>query len=231
MTTPLPWPEIALRLALAVIAGTALGLDRGFRGRSAGLRTHLLVCVAAALAMIQVNLLLGLSGRRPDSFVTIDLMRLPLGVLSGMGFLGAGAILRRGSLVTGLTTAASLWYVTILGLCFGGGQVSLGAVATALGLGVLRGLKWVERRGGIGSRVRVVLVSGASGPTEDDLAEALEKDGLRPHRWSVSFLEGGLRREVKCEATWNGFRPGPIVPGALRELAARPDVVRLDWKP
>ena len=77
--------------------------------------------------------------RSPDSFAVLDLMRLPLGILSGMGFIGAGAIVRTGSLVRGLTTAATLWFVTVLGLCFGGGQLALGLAVLALGVLVLGG--------------------------------------------------------------------------------------------
>ena len=69
----------------------------------------MLVALAAAISMIQVNLLLPSAGKPSDSFVMLDLMRLPLGVLSGMGFIGAGAIVRRNDLVQGVTTAATLW--------------------------------------------------------------------------------------------------------------------------
>src|SRR5262245_28607227 len=126
MAATIGWPEIALRLALAALAGAVLGLNRTERGMAAGLRTNLLVCLAAAVAMIQANLLLATAGRDPDSFVRIDPMRLPLGILTGMGFIGGGAILRRGTVVTGVTTAATLWLATVLGLCFGGGQYALG---------------------------------------------------------------------------------------------------------
>jgi putative Mg2+ transporter-C (MgtC) family protein len=73
-------------------------------------------------------------------------MRLPLGILSGMGFIGAGAIVRYGSLVRGLTTAATLWFVTVLGLCFDGGQLALGLAVLALGVLVLETLERLESR-------------------------------------------------------------------------------------
>src|SRR5262249_23206233 len=123
MPLTLSWHDIALRLALAVVAGMVLGLDRGEHGRPAGLRTTLLVCLAAAVAMIQTNLLMVTRGKAPDSFSVLDLMRLPLGILTGMGFIGGGAILRRENMVLGVTTAATLWFVTVIGLCFGGGQI------------------------------------------------------------------------------------------------------------
>jgi putative Mg2+ transporter-C (MgtC) family protein len=79
--------------------------------------------------MIQVNILLPMAGSPPTSFIKLDLTRLPLGILSGMGFIGVGAIIRRGNLVDGVTTVATLWYVTVMGLCFGGGQLALGLAA------------------------------------------------------------------------------------------------------
>jgi putative Mg2+ transporter-C (MgtC) family protein len=108
MPLTLTWQDIAIRLALSVVAGGLIGLDRGEHGRPAGLRTTLLVCLSAAIAMIQTNLLLDTTGKTGDSFVTLDLMRLPLGILTGMGFIGGGAILRRDGFVLGVTTAATL---------------------------------------------------------------------------------------------------------------------------
>jgi len=144
MPLELTWSDLAIRLLCTLIAGAIIGYDRGESGKAAGLRTTILVCLAASVAMLQMNYLLTLSGRGSTSFVMNDLMRLPLGILTGVGFIGGGAILRRGSIVIGVTTAATLWYVTVVGLCFGGGQVLLGWVATALAVLVLWGLKWFE---------------------------------------------------------------------------------------
>jgi putative Mg2+ transporter-C (MgtC) family protein len=146
MPTHIEWSAIALRLALAAIASAAIGINRGELDRPVGLRTTMLVALAAAIAMTQVNLLLPSAGKRIDSFAMLDLMRLPLGVLSGMGFIGVGAIVRRNDLVQGVTTAATLWYVTMMGLCYGGGQLGLGLAALGLALVVLLCLKWVELR-------------------------------------------------------------------------------------
>jgi putative Mg2+ transporter-C (MgtC) family protein len=95
------WGEIALRLALTVAAGILIGINRSEHGHAAGLRTTLLVCLAASLSMLQVNLLLPMAGKTSSSFAVMDLMRLPLGILSGMGFIGAGAIVRKDNLVHG----------------------------------------------------------------------------------------------------------------------------------
>jgi putative Mg2+ transporter-C (MgtC) family protein len=138
------WGDICLRLVLTLMAGAIIGFNRGARGHAAGLRTTMLVCLAASVAMIQANILLPVSGKTPASFAVMDLMRLPLGILTGVGFIGAGTIVRKGDLVTGVTTAATLWLVTVIGLCLGGGQIVLGTAATALGVITLWLLKWVD---------------------------------------------------------------------------------------
>jgi putative Mg2+ transporter-C (MgtC) family protein len=139
MPLSLQWPDVALRLLVTVVAGILLGYNRSEHGKSAGMRTTLLVCMAASIAMIEVNMLLPTAGRASDSFVMNDLMRFPLGILTGVGFIGGGAILRRDSLVIGLTTAATLWLATVIGLCIGGGQILLGVISTGLGLSALWG--------------------------------------------------------------------------------------------
>src|ERR1700722_23960 len=144
MPITLTWQSITVRLVLTILCAGILGFDRDERGRPAGLRTNLLVGLAACLAMIQTNWLINSNGKPSDSFVVMDIMRLPLGILSGIGFIGAGAIVKRGELIVGLPTAATLWFVTVMGLCFGGGQLGLGLASLGLGLLTLSGLKRIE---------------------------------------------------------------------------------------
>jgi putative Mg2+ transporter-C (MgtC) family protein len=172
------WSDIAVRLLCTVLAGMLIGLNRGEHGRPAGLRTTLLVALAACLSMIQVNLLLPAAGKPATSFVVLDLMRLPLGILSGIGFIGAGAIVRRDNFVVGVTTAATLWFVTVLGLCFGGGQILLGLVGLAAGLIVLTGLKQVEERMKHDRQGTLSIVIDPSGPGEDEI-----RTGVVLRRW------------------------------------------------
>src|SRR5579875_103055 len=136
------WQDIVVRLALTMIAGAVLGLDRGARGQAAGLRTTILVTLAASLSMIQANLLLSVGGKTPASFSVMDLLRFPLGILTSVGFIGGGAILKRGDIVRGVTTAATLWVATVIGLCIGGGQIRTGMAGTALALMTLFVLDW-----------------------------------------------------------------------------------------
>lgn len=146
MPLTLDWVSACARLACALVAGAAFGFDRSESGKAAGLRTTILVCLAACVAMLQVNTLLTLTGKQPNSFAVLDLMRLPLGILTGMGFIGAGAVFRKDGLVSGVTTAAMLWFVTVIGLCFGGGQYRLGIGGSVVGLAVLWGLRMVEHK-------------------------------------------------------------------------------------
>jgi putative Mg2+ transporter-C (MgtC) family protein len=121
MPTSLSWHAIAVRLLVTALCAGILGFDRDQRGHSVGLRTTMLVGLAACLAMLQANWLINSNGKPEDSFVVMDIMRLPLGILSGIGFIGAGAIVKKGELALGVTTAAMIWFVTVMGLCFGGG--------------------------------------------------------------------------------------------------------------
>jgi putative Mg2+ transporter-C (MgtC) family protein len=106
-------------------------MERSKTGHFAGLRTTLLVALAASVSMIQMNLLIQTNGKPQDSYAVMDLMRLPLGILTGVGFIGAGAIVRKDEMVVGVTTASTLWFATVVGLCLGGGQVILGSVSNS----------------------------------------------------------------------------------------------------
>jgi putative Mg2+ transporter-C (MgtC) family protein len=169
MTMPLhvTWEDMLLRLALTMIAGAMIGFNREAHGHAAGLRTTMLVALAASVAMIEANILLSLGGKEADSFVNMDLMRLPLGILTGVGFIGGGAILKRGGSIAGVTTAATLWIVSAIGLCFGGGQLALGALATGLGIITLWAMRWIDARIPRERRAMLVVASEPGNPPVD----------------------------------------------------------------
>jgi putative Mg2+ transporter-C (MgtC) family protein len=225
------WPEIALRLALTVVAGIVIGTNRSEHGHPAGLRTTLLVCLAASLSMLQVNLLLPMAGKTSSSFAVLDLMRLPLGILSGMGFIGAGAIVRKDSLVHGLTTAATLWFVTGLGLCFGGGQLALGLVGLALGVLVLEVFKRVENRWRQDRHAMLSVIVGANGPTEEELTSQLQAGGYEISPWGLVSFDQNRQRELRTEVRWRARPHEARSPAFLREIVDRPGVLRLEWEP
>jgi putative Mg2+ transporter-C (MgtC) family protein len=228
MPLTLSWQEIALRLALSALAGGLIGLDRGEHGRPAGLRTTLLVCLAAAVAMIQVNLLLALRGRTGDSFVMLDLMRLPLGILTGMGFIGGGAILRRDGFVVGVTTAATLWFVTVMGLCFGGGQIGLGIAAFLLGMLVLEGLRWVDNRIKQEQHGLLYLKTARDEPKIEAVRAIAQNAGYKMIVSSVAYVDE--QREIEFKLQWRAAPHEVKVPPFLRELSNDPHVMEAEWK-
>jgi putative Mg2+ transporter-C (MgtC) family protein len=231
MSTTITWLDIALRLALTVGAGGLIGINRGEHGQPAGLRTTLLVCLAASISMIQANLLLGTAGKAANSFVVLDLMRLPLGILSGMGFIGAGAILRKGNLVRGLTTAATLWFVTVMGLCFGGGQIALGFAVLLLGAGVLWGLKWVERYWKQDRRASLTVMATLNGPTEEEIAASLAAGDYKISAWTVTYADCPPQRRFKCEVVWRAYPRDVRPPAFLKTIAQQSGVLKLEWRP
>ena len=231
MPLTLGWREIALRLALSFVAGALIGLNRTEHGRPAGLRTTILVSLAACVAMLQANLLLSLDGKRPDSFVVMDLMRLPLGILSGMGFIGGGAILRKGDLVLGVTTAATLWFITVTGLCFGGGQIGLGIVGTILGVFVLWVLQLVEKRLPQGRRATLAITTTAEVPTEEEIRTTLAAERCKVVSTARTYVEHASLLELCFEIRWHTLADNAKTPNFVDNLARHPSVLKLEWKP
>jgi putative Mg2+ transporter-C (MgtC) family protein len=229
MPVNIGWEDVGLRLAVSVVAGILIGYNRTEYGKVAGLRTTLLVCLAASVAMIQVNLLLRLSGRPSDSFVMNDLMRLPLGILTGVGFIGAGAIIRRDNLVVGVTTAATLWYVTVIGLCFGGGQIELGMTATAIGLVALWGLQWLELRLRHEHRASMRVEIVGEDPNEDKIRAALGTAGLRVTGTRVALTATGPRRDIVFDLSAFRLPADTRSPPICEAIAKMDGVTRLEW--
>lgn len=138
------WPEMAARLALALLIGAACGWDREREGRAAGLRTYMLVCVGAAgFSMIGMELLADIGPG--DGSTRYDPSRIVAGIVTGIGFLGAGTIIQSGGKVTGLTTAAGLWAIAAAGAASGVGQYPLAILLGVFTLLVLAFLKMADR--------------------------------------------------------------------------------------
>ncbi|MPW15367.1 MgtC/SapB family protein [Paraburkholderia sp. CNPSo 3157] len=136
--------ELISRLVLAAVLGSVIGFERERLSWAAGLRTHMLVCVGSALFMIVSAF--GFADVLGAEHVVLDPSRGAAQVVSGIGFLGAGSILLRGSIIRGLTTAASLWSVAAVGLAVGGGLYTASIAATIIVLIILAGVKPIEKR-------------------------------------------------------------------------------------
>jgi putative Mg2+ transporter-C (MgtC) family protein len=133
----LEWADF-LKLVAAIAAGALIGLERELADKPAGFRTNIMICLGAALFTL-------LSVRMAETG-TVDRTRIAAQVVTGVGFLGAGAIVQFRGSVIGLTTAATIWAVASVGMAFGAGEFALGALGTVLASGVLMGLGLAEHR-------------------------------------------------------------------------------------
>src|SRR6201992_2748402 len=134
--------EMLIRLLVAAALGSLIGFERERLLWAAGIRTHMLVCVGSCLIMIVSQY--GFSSILTQQNVVLDPSRIAAQVVSGIGFLGAGAILARGEIVKGLTTAASIWTVAAVGLAVGGGLYLAASTSTVIILIILTGIKPLE---------------------------------------------------------------------------------------
>jgi putative Mg2+ transporter-C (MgtC) family protein len=228
MHATVTWPEMLFRLLFTVLCVGVIGLNRDEHGRGAGLRTNLLVGLAACVAMIQANLLAISLGKTNDSFVVMDIMRLPLGILSGIGFIGAGAIIKRGQLIVGLTTAATLWFVTVMGLCFGGGQIDLGFAAFALGFVVLAGLKHVEDFIPRKEFATLSVNVENQGSFENEVEKLLSEAGIHFERTRLDHTRTGCKR-ISWKLHWwiKGVYKYP--PPVIENLSNNPEIEHLEF--
>ena len=187
------WPEVLLRLFVAALLGAAIGFERELREREAGLRTHLLVCVGSALFTLVSAY--GFS----DWGIRVDPTRIAAQIVTGIGFLGAGAIIRQGLSVRGLTTAATLWLVAAIGMAVGAGYWEGALIATIGAVITLGPLRVIAYR--IIVRFRPVLdrllVEVPAGGSPVPIIEAIERQGGRVV--SLDIAQEGDRRSVAVD--------------------------------
>ncbi len=187
-----PW-EMLLRMAAGIIAGGAIGYERERSGHAAGLRTHLLVALASTLFMLVSTQFYYYQRYEKGDLIAADPSRIAASVVTGVGFLGAGAILRTGLNIQGLTTAASLWLVAALGLAAGGGMYLETVTATAASLIALILLRRVEdKRGRLMLRRAELRLGNAA--LRDRIIDEL-------HAISVPVVEVEYQRDFRTNET------------------------------
>ena len=133
-------------MLVALVAGGLIGFERSYHGRPAGFRTHTLVCLASAVLMVGAVYQTLWFTAAPIEALRIDPTRMAQGIMTGIGFLGAGVILKEGFSVRGLTTAASIWITAAIGVLAGVGFYFAAAAAVLLTLGTLAGFRYIEAR-------------------------------------------------------------------------------------
>lgn len=169
--------DMALRIGLSLAIGLVLGFEREQHGRAAGMRTTMLVCVSAAIAMVLSEYLFwqssqGNSTWRPDP------ARLAAGVLAGMGFLGAGVIIRQDNAIHGVTTAAVLWFSAILGMAFGSGYFLLGFSGFCIAIIALFVLPPAEALIQSDRYAVLTVTASLTGPSQEKIRNIIEGLGL-----------------------------------------------------
>jgi putative Mg2+ transporter-C (MgtC) family protein len=222
----LDWLDVTIRLGVAALLTGAIGAERELRERAAGLRTHMLVGVGSALFTLVSAYAWG------DFFVAgaaaqqrLDPTRIAAQIVSGIGFLGAGAILRQGLSVRGLTTAAGLWVSAAIGMAAAAAFWPAAIVTTAivmLGLGPFRAVeRWLNRLGGEAGVLEVHLVEhGSIGAVVDVL------EPLRVNVYSIEFDAAAERRSARMELELpDGVAPASII----ADVTALEDVEGARW--
>ena len=218
-----------LRIGLAFAAGLVVGFERESHGRAAGLRTTTLACVSAAVAMLLSEYMIkkmgGASGGwRPDP------SRLAAGILTGMGFLGAGSIIRHENAVRGVTTAAVLWLVTILGLAFGSGYIALGLVGWVIALITLFLLPYIERWVKNDWYASVSISAALNGPTEDELKKRIESTGVKVKEMELEFDLNQKQKLVRFDLKLKKNNLFEASKNVVHTLAQCPGVTAVKWK-
>jgi putative Mg2+ transporter-C (MgtC) family protein len=214
----LNWDEALLRLALAGVLGGLIGLERELREREAGLRTHLLVSVGAALFTI--------AGAYGFDSARVDPTRIAAQIVTGIGFLGAGAIIRQGFSVRGLTTAATLWVVAAVGLASGAGYYSGAVITTAVVLVALWPLRIVAFH--MLRRFRPedgrLLVELPAGTPPGSVIDEVVRSGVRIS--SIDVGQEGDRRRLELDIV---LPKDVTAPHLVARVAEVPDVADVRW--
>ncbi len=184
--------EMALHLVIALAAGGIIGLERSYHGRPAGFRTHALVCIASTVLMILTVYHVKWFEASFLERVTIDPTRMAQGIMTGIGFLGAGVIMKEGLTVRGLTTAASIWITAAIGILIGVGFYFPAGIATAMTLIVLSVFRWIERRMPIEfyANLTVAFLRNAAMP-ESELRAMVERQGFAVANMNYSVTGDG----------------------------------------
>jgi len=218
----IPDSEIIVRIMLGALMGGIIGFERQHHGRPAGFRTHLLVCTASVVLMIISQYF---SFRQPvdPSFIRVDPGRIAAGAITGIGFLGAGVIVKAGVSVHGLTTAACIWIVSAIGLALGSGLYLAAGLTFVITFFSLWLLERLERF--MPSRLyrSLTVVTELAGDCERTILDVMRRHGV-----SVKGVAYEFNRE-KAESSYGftvALRDAGLLVPLLNEVASLPFVKR-----
>lgn len=222
--------DIILRVSLAFLAGFALGWERETRGRPAGLRTNILACVAAAVAMMIAQYLEAHAAAGANASVRADPARLGAGILAGIGFLGGGTILRHENFIRGVTTAATLWTVTVLGLAFGAGFFALGGIGVAFALVTLVLLSALEKKLKSDWFAMLRLTATLDSISEEQVRNQLEALGAAVQNVKLTYQIEKRQQIMLCDLKIKRPERFEIPAKALKALSQIQGVQEVSWE-
>jgi len=192
------WLNILSHLLVATMAGGLIGLERSYHGRPAGFRTHTLVCLASSLLMLVTMYQARWFAGTPFDTVRVDPTRMAQGVMTGIGFLGAGVIVREGLTVRGLTTAASLWITAAIGILAGAGLYSAVLMGSVITIGILTVFRKVENRMPLQIYAINTIVFGRDNAlSETEIRELHVKNGFSVAKISYRLMDMGRQLEYR----------------------------------
>jgi putative Mg2+ transporter-C (MgtC) family protein len=194
----LEWLQVMQHLVVALVAGALIGMERSYHGRPAGFRTHTLVCVASSLLMLVTMYHGRWFANASVEVVRIDPTRMAQGIMTGIGFLGAGVIMREGLTVRGLTTAASIWITAAIGIMAGIGFYSAAIMATIIALGTLSVFRMMEKK--MPAQIfasQTVLFNRENLMTEEEVKTLFHQCGFSMTNISYHLLNGGRNLEYR----------------------------------
>jgi putative Mg2+ transporter-C (MgtC) family protein len=218
--------ELLVRLIVGTALGGIVGYERGVHGRPAGFRTHLIVALASTTFMLVSTHFVYFQHYTKDDLVAVDPSRIAASIVTGIGFLGGGAILRTGLNVQGLTTAAGLWLVAAIGMAAGAGMYVVSVAATLFGIVALVVLRRFEHKDDqLRRRISLVLADG--GTTVPGLFRALAQTGV-----AVAPMEYERRLdERRIHVTLQARIPPESQEGLVDLLEAQPGLERVRIEP
>jgi putative Mg2+ transporter-C (MgtC) family protein len=224
----LHWFELLVRVGLAAALGGAIGLEREIREREAGLRTHMLVSVGAALfTLVSAYAWTDFRFSTPEG-VVFDPTRIAAQIVTGIGFLGAGAIIRQGLSVRGLTTAATLWVVAAIGMASGAGYYAAAVLTTALVIFSLWPLRIAAHR--FTTRFQAeegrLAIELPAGTETAEIVRSVEESGGRVR--SFEFQQEDDRKRVELRVR---MQEGHEAAQLVDAMAAREEVLAARWNP
>jgi putative Mg2+ transporter-C (MgtC) family protein len=229
LNIPSDYVDLAMKLLLATFLSGLIGLEREYHGRPAGLRTHILVCLGATIIVASSMIVQNRYNiHGSESVFRIDPWRISAGIVTGIGFLGGGTILKSGDLIRGLTTAAGIWFVAAIGIVVGLGLYIPAAMGTIVGFIIIVGFNPIGHRipSVRYSQIKIISKLESTEEIEDRCLEIFRKHSMILQNISISADENTEQRILTLFIRSREIKNKHLI---LRQILDIPHVERVDW--